>query len=130
MVTTPTDPSPPSQQDLSSPFGDGPFWDGLAGYWQRLQTFWQAHQKPLILGAAVLIALMYAYILVAALLAVLSTLWVVAGLFKLIGFGYSLWFVYHNLLWAQDRQAFQAQLAQLKTKVLGFANHIVESGES
>jgi hypothetical protein len=128
MVTTP--PSPPSQQDLSSTWGDSPLGDVLANYWQQAQTFWRTYQKPLILGAAVLIALMYAYILVAALLAVLSSLSVVAGLFKLIGFGYSLWFVYHHLLWAQDRQAFQAQLAQLKTKVLGFANHIVESGES
>lgn len=133
MMEIPVDqPSPqakastPSSSTARIPLGT-PLIETVADYWRQLQTFWQVYQQPLSLGFVLLVAGIYAYILVMALLTVLSSLFIVAGFFKLVGFGYSVWFIYRHLLWARNREAFKVQFEQLKAKVLGFAHNLVES---
>jgi CAAD domains of cyanobacterial aminoacyl-tRNA synthetase len=118
--------STPSSPPAKIPQG-APLIETVTDYWRQLQTFWQVYQKPLSLGFVLLVAGIYAYITVTALLTVLSSLFVVAGSFKLVGFGYSVWFIYRYLLWARNREEFKAQWLQLKAKVLGFAHNLVES---
>jgi CAAD domains of cyanobacterial aminoacyl-tRNA synthetase len=136
MMEIPVDqPTPKSEvgSAVNSPFGTDtktttvPFIQVLRDYWQQLQTFWQMYQKPLSLGFVLLIAGMYAYIIVMALLSVINALLVMGAFFKLVGFGYSVWFIYRHLLWARNREELKAQFEQLKAKVLGFAHHLVES---
>jgi hypothetical protein len=122
--------SPLPKPVASAPFATGtsvqPLLETAADYWRQLRGFWRVYQKPLILGAVLFLAGIYAYIIVTALLAVLSALFVVAGVFKLIGFGYSTWFIYRYLLWFRTREELKQRFEQLKAQVLGFAHHIVE----
>jgi valyl-tRNA synthetase len=74
------------------------------------------YQKPLVVLGGIFVGIVGLKIL-AAVLDVVNQLWLIAPILKLIGAGYSAWFVYRNLLKASDRQVLNEKVRQLKAQV-------------
>ena len=57
----------------------------------------------------------------------INSLLLLAPLFKLIGFGYSTWFAYQNLLWADKRRALADQVQAVTAEAFGQFEDVVDS---
>jgi valyl-tRNA synthetase len=74
------------------------------------------YQKPAITLAYVFAAFILLRV-VSALVGVVDRIWIIAPLLKLIGAGYTSWFVYRNLLKSGDRQQLVEKIRQVKAQV-------------
>jgi valyl-tRNA synthetase len=91
-----------------------------------LQRFFSDFRRP----ATTLLLLGVLLVSLQVLLAVLRTLEniiVVGPLLKLVGFGYTVWFVSQNLLYAHKRRRTWEQLSHLRREVVGEAKDWLES---
>ncbi|MFM7426274.1 MAG: valine--tRNA ligase [Elainella sp.] len=82
-----------------------------------------AYKKPALVFTFVVILLLILRIL-AALLGAFNGLPLVAPLFKLVGVGYSGWFIWTVLLSKEKRRSFATQLRQLRTQLNGIVTEI------
>jgi valyl-tRNA synthetase len=76
------------------------------------------YKKPALTVGLILVALILLKI-VWALLDEVNHLPLLAPAFKLVGFGYTVWFSYRHLLWHKNRQALTEQIRLLKQEVTG-----------
>lgn len=81
------------------------------------ETF-EIYKKPLTTGAIILAALVSVAV-ADGVLDVLNAIPLVAPLLELIGLGYSAWFAWHYLRYAETRQKLVTDYRQLKSKITG-----------
>ncbi|NJK29120.1 MAG: hypothetical protein HC851_03100 [Acaryochloris sp. RU_4_1] len=81
------------------------------------ETF-EIYQKPLTTGAIILTALVSVAV-ADGVLDVLNAIPLVAPLLELIGLGYSVWFAWHYLRYAESRQQLLTNYRQLKQRITG-----------
>jgi valyl-tRNA synthetase len=74
------------------------------------------YQKPLVTLGFLFLGIV-ALRIVAALVDVVAHIWVIGDLIKLVGMGYTAWFVYRNLLKEGDRQALIERFRQIRAQV-------------
>lgn len=84
------------------------------------ETF-DIYKKPLTTGAIILAALVSVAV-ADGVLDVLNAVPLLAPLLELIGLGYSAWFAWHYLRYAETRQQLLADYRQLKDKITGGAD--------
>ncbi|ELS33830.1 MULTISPECIES: CAAD domain-containing protein [Pseudanabaena] len=91
--------------------------------WEQVQQLWQDYfgegKKDNLTLAIALIAAIPFLIATSALLEFLNKLPLLPSIFELVGFGYSLWFVYRYLLLASSRKELIDGIAAWKNKVFG-----------
>jgi hypothetical protein len=75
--------------------------------------------KPAIIVIGLALAAMPFLAFIVALLTVINIIPLLAPALKLIGFGFTAWFVYRYLLFAPNRQELSQELQNLKGQVLG-----------
>lgn len=75
--------------------------------------------KPAIIVIGLVLAAMPFLAFIVALLTVINIIPLLAPALKLIGFGFTAWFVYRYLLFAPNRQELSQELENLKGQVLG-----------
>lgn len=83
--------------------------------------------KPAIIAIGLVLLAMPFLAFIVALLAVINALPLLAPTFKLIGFGFTAWFVYRYLLFAPNRQELSQEVENLKGQVLGPKNESLKS---
>lgn len=94
-----------------------------ADIWQQVITTWNEYfgegKKANVTIAISVVAIIPLLIAVSALLDFLNKLPILPSIFELVGFGYSIWFVYRYLLLANTRKELSDAIAALKNKILG-----------
>lgn len=85
---------------------------------QQFDQFSGEYKKPLTTVGVVLTTIPFVA-LSFALLEVINAIPLFAPVLELIGFGYSSWFIYRYLLFADRRQDFSKQLNEYKEQILG-----------
>lgn len=81
---------------------------------------YEIYKKPLTTGLIVLTALVSVAV-ADGVLDVLNAIPLIAPLLELIGLGYSVWFAWHYLRFAEKRQQLMADYRQLKSRITGGA---------
>ena len=91
--------------------------------WQQVTQTWEEYfgegKKSNLTIAVIIVATIPILIAVFALLDFLNKLPLLPGVFELVGFGYSGWFVYRYLLLANTREELVEAIATWKQKVFG-----------
>ena len=91
--------------------------------WQQVTQAWEEYfgegKKSNLTIAVIIVATIPILIAVFALLDFLNKLPLLPGVFELVGFGYSGWFVYRYLLLANTREELIEAIATWKQKVFG-----------
>lgn len=90
----------------------------LAGFPERFGEVFEEYKQPLTTVGIALAAVPFV-ILTVAILKVVNAIPFFAPTFELIGFGYSAWFVYRYLLFADTRKELVQDFESLKTQVTG-----------
>ncbi|MBW4550470.1 MAG: CAAD domain-containing protein [Aphanocapsa sp. GSE-SYN-MK-11-07L] len=85
---------------------------------QQFDQFSGEYKKPLTTAGLVLTTIPFVALSLA-LLEVINAIPFFAPVLELIGFGYSSWFIYRYLLFADRRQDFSQQLNEYKEQILG-----------
>jgi hypothetical protein len=85
---------------------------------KQLGETFEIYQKPLTTGAIILAALVSVAV-ADGVLDVLNAIPLVAPLLELVGLGYSVWFTWHYLRYAESRQQLLANYRQLKQRITG-----------
>jgi hypothetical protein len=91
-------------------------WEQVNQLWE--QYFGEGKKSNLVLVITILITIPL-LIAASALLGFLNKLPVLPSIFELVGFGYSVWFVYRYLLFAHTRQEITDAIASWKQKIFG-----------
>ncbi len=91
--------------------------------WQQVMQTWEEYfgegKKSNLTIAIIVVATIPLLILVSGLLDLLNKLPLLPSVFELVGFGYSVWFVYRYLLLATKRQELSDAIAAWKDQILG-----------
>lgn len=90
----------------------------LAGFPERFGEVFEEYKQPITTVGIALAAVPFV-ILTVAILKVVNAIPFFAPTFELIGFGYSAWFVYRYLLFAETRKELGQDFDSLKTQVTG-----------
>jgi len=85
---------------------------------ERLGEVYQEYKKPITTAGIALAAIPFV-VLTVALLRMINAIPLFAPTFELVGFGYSAWFVYRYLLFAERRQELSQEYQTLKERILG-----------
>ncbi|WP_416670222.1 class I tRNA ligase family protein [Egbenema bharatensis] len=81
------------------------------------------YQKA-IRTAGLLFAIFFVAKILLALVGAVDSLILISPMLKLIGFGYTTWFIYRNLFFARDRQTFSTQASRWTQQIKGKAEEI------
>lgn len=92
--------------------------DFMKNFETQFEETYAVYKKPLNLSLVLFAAALSAAI-ASGVLGVLNAIPFVAPLLELIGLGYSAWFAYNYLVYAEKRQKLVADYHQLKTKITG-----------
>uniref|UniRef100_B8HQN7 Cyanobacterial aminoacyl-tRNA synthetase CAAD domain-containing protein n=1 Tax=Cyanothece sp. (strain PCC 7425 / ATCC 29141) TaxID=395961 RepID=B8HQN7_CYAP4 len=98
----------------------------LTEFPERMGEVFGEYKQPITTAAIVLAAIPFVAF-AAAILEVINAIPLFAPTFELIGFGFTSWFIYRYLLFADRRQEFTQSLEALKQEILGESS---DSGES
>ncbi len=79
---------------------------------------WTVYKKPALTLIYLLILLIVAKVLLA-IIGEMNHIFLISPLLKLIGFGYTVWFIYRYLRTAESRQQFAHQIREFRSKVSG-----------
>ncbi|MBM0741914.1 CAAD domain-containing protein [Phormidium sp. CLA17] len=90
----------------------------LAGLPEYLSEFFGEYRRPLITLGLIFSGIL-AVKMTLALLDAVDDIPLLAPIFELVGFGYSVWFVYRYLLKASTRQELGLELGELKDQIVG-----------
>ena len=85
---------------------------------ERLGETFGEYKKPITTIGIILTVIPFVALAVA-ILDVINAIPLFAPTFELVGFGFSTWFIYRYLLFADKRQEFSQELQELKGRVLG-----------
>lgn len=80
--------------------------------------------KPAILAIGIALAAVPLLAFIVAFMSIINAIPLLAPTFKLVGFGFTAWFVYRYLLFAPHRQELSEELKGLRQQVLGDQNQI------
>jgi CAAD domains of cyanobacterial aminoacyl-tRNA synthetase len=90
----------------------------LTEFPQQFDQFFGEYKKPITTAGLVLTAVPFVALCLA-LLEVVNAIPLFAPILELIGFGYSSWFIYRYLLFADRRQDFSQNLKGYREQILG-----------
>ncbi len=90
----------------------------LAGLPEYLSEFFGEYRRPLVTLGLIFGGIL-AVKMTLALLDAVDDIPLLAPIFELVGFGYSVWFVYRYLLKASTRQELGHELGELKDQIVG-----------
>lgn len=111
-----TEPSPEVAIPQSTPQLTTDLWNQVTATWE--EYFGEGKKSNVMIAIAVLAAIP-TLISISALLEFLNKLPILPSVFELVGFGYSIWFVYRYLLLANTRKELTDTIAAWKNKVFG-----------
>lgn len=95
---------------------------------EQVGTFFGEYKQP-ITTLLIILATVPFVALAVAILEVINAIPFLAPTFQLVGFGYSSWFIYRYLLFADRRQEFSQTLDDYKTRILGDILNSPEEGQ-
>lgn len=108
---------PMTEQDWQQVAQEKLYWL-LTEFPERFNTFFGEYKKPITTVGIVLAAIPFVALSLA-LLEVINAIPLFAPTLELIGFGYTSWFVYRYLLFADRRQEFSQNLQDYRSQILG-----------
>lgn len=85
---------------------------------ERLGEVFEEYKQPLT-TAGIVIATVPFILLTVAILRVINAIPLLSPTFELVGFGYTAWFVYRYLLFAETRQELSGDFQALKKQIVG-----------
>ncbi|WP_019499153.1 CAAD domain-containing protein [Pseudanabaena sp. PCC 6802] len=86
---------------------------------KQLQTSFSGEQKPFVLIGVIVLASIPLVILATKVLNFIDSLPLLEPVLKLVGLGYTIWFVYRYLIFAKSRQELVDSVKGFKSKILG-----------
>ncbi|MDX2254460.1 MAG: CAAD domain-containing protein [Pseudanabaenaceae cyanobacterium bins.39] len=97
--------------------------DPSVNLWIQVNQLWEQYfgegKKSNLILVITILATIPLLIAASALLGFLEKLPILPSIFELVGFGYSVWFVYRYLLFANTRQEITDAIASWKLKIFG-----------
>lgn len=88
---------------------------------ERFNQIYQEYKQP-ITTAGIALAAIPVLVLTVALLRMINAIPLFAPTFELVGFGYTAWFVYRYLLFAEKRQELSQEYESLRERIVGQKN--------
>lgn len=85
---------------------------------ERFNQVYQEYKQP-ITTAGIALAAIPVLVLTVALLRMINAIPLFAPTFELVGFGYTAWFVYRYLLFAEKRQELSQEYQSLRERIVG-----------
>jgi hypothetical protein len=86
---------------------------------KQLQTSFSGEQKPFVLIGLIVLASILLVILASKVLNFIDSLPLLEPVLKLVGLGYTVWFVYRYLIFAQSRKELVDSVKGFKSKIFG-----------
>jgi hypothetical protein len=91
----------------------------LKELWQKVASMSSSEQKPNLTIVAIVVLVILSLILAAKILEIVDNAPLLEPFFELVGIGYSIWFVWRYLLFANTRQELVENVKGIKSKILG-----------
>jgi CAAD domains of cyanobacterial aminoacyl-tRNA synthetase len=112
--STPTEPATPASEQIAKQVKDF-----AAKLIQQMQSSFSVEQKSAVIVAALVIVAIPVIILANKVLNVIDGIPLLEPILELVGFAYTIWFVYRYLIFAQSRKELIDNITGIKSKILG-----------